>query len=443
MTSSSTLGTSSNLPSLHPASKSTTRVSPGAAHRSGWRRIVAAAFTERSFDVPPDRVMHDRIMHRIGLALGIAGLIAAVVELPEIAEQGRVIPLRWTVFEVLLAFGFFPVLAIVSVTLSTRAIQRTAGIAAVSFLAAMALTPLAYNHPDVEGSSVWLYRVLALGVLAAAIAWRSRLAVGYLFVGSVLSAMANMVVIEDVTFLASVGDFARALGLSALFLWCAIYTRAAADRVDRESAMESSRAALVAGAAARDRERARFAALIHDAVLSTLLDAARAGTESPVLREQADRTLDQLDRCRVETEPDRLDAQSAIGFLRSAVHEVNPGIRFTAHRWSGLDDLHLPVDTAGTIAAALAEAARNSLRHATVVGREVHRRVTVTISAGGIRVVFRDDGAGFDMDRVPADRLGVSVSILGRMRQLAGGAGFVESQPGEGTTVTLVWGGDG
>jgi signal transduction histidine kinase len=73
----------------------------------------------------------------------------------------------------------------------------------------------------------------------------------------------------------------------------------------------------------------------------------------------------------------------------------------------------------------------------------VQRTVTVTISAGGIRVVFRDDGAGFDMSQVPADRLGISVSILGRMRQLAGGAGFVESQPGEGTTVTLVWGSDG
>jgi signal transduction histidine kinase len=101
------------------------------------------------------------------------------------------------------------------------------------------------------------------------------------------------------------------------------------------------------------------------------------------------------------------------------------------------------VDAAGIIAAALAEAVRNSLRHATVPDRAVQRTVTVTVSAGGIRVLFRDDGAGFDLDCVPADRLGISVSILGRMRQLAGGAGFVESQPGEGTTVTLVWGGDG
>ncbi|MEU1544409.1 ATP-binding protein [Nocardia sp. NPDC005745] len=404
-----------------------------------WRRGVVALSREKASEGAADR-----ILRRFGLAIGIAGVIAAVVELPEIADQSRFVPVRWTVVEVVLAFGLFPVLAIVSVGMSRRMIQRVAGAAAVSFLAAMAVVPLAYAVPDAEGAaSVWLYRVLALGVLAAVLAWRPPLAVAYLVVGAAFSALANLVV-RETTALALLGDFARAAGLSALFLWCVIYARAAAARVDRESAIESSRAAAVAGAAARERERARFAALIHDAVLSTLLDASRAGTESPVLRRQAERTLEQLDECRVAGyEPDRLDAQSAIGFLRSAVHEVNPGIRFTTRRWPGFDDLHLPVDAASTIAAALAEAVRNSLRHATVAGREVRRTVTVTISAGGIRVVFRDDGAGFDLSEVPVDRLGISVSILGRMRQLAGGAGFVESEPGEGTTVTLVWGGNG
>ncbi|MEV6321758.1 ATP-binding protein [Nocardia sp. NPDC051787] len=430
MTASSTLDTSS-----HPRSLPLDWLRP-----SRWRRGVVALSREKTSEGAADR-----ILRRLGLAIGVAGVIAAVVELPEIADQSRFVSVGWTVVEVVLGFGWFPVLAVASIALGRRAIQLVAGVAAVSFLAAMAVVPFAYAAPDAEGAaSVWLYRVLALGVLAAVLAWRPPLAVGYLMVGAAFSALANLVVLRETTALALLGDFARAAGLSALFLWCVIYARAAADRVDRESAIESSRAAAIAGAAARERERARFAALIHDAVLSTLLDASRAGTESPVLRRQAERTLEQLDECRVgETEPDRLDAQSAIGFLRSAVHEVNPGIRFTARRWAGFDDLRLPVAAASTIAAALAEAARNSLRHATVAGRDVRRTVTVTISAGGIGVVFRDDGAGFDLREVPVDRLGISVSILGRMRQLAGGAGFVESQPGEGTTVTLVWGGNG
>ncbi|WP_238815451.1 sensor histidine kinase [Nocardia brasiliensis] len=414
-------------------------VSLGRSGPSRWRRGIVAASRQGTYEGASDR-----ILRRFGLAIGIAGVIVAVVELPEIAGQRPYLDAGWTIVTMVLAFALFPVLAVVSLSLSRQLIQLVAGAAAVSFLAALVVIPLSYPHPAPEVSSVWLYRVLALGVLAAVLAWRPLLAVGYLVVGSAVAALSNGLVVPQVTPLVWAGDFVRAAGLCALFLWCAIYAKAAAERVDRESAIESRRAAAVAGAAARDRERARFAALIHDAVLSTLLDASRAGTDSPVLRRQAEQTLERLDECRVgEVEPNRLDAQSAIGFLRSAVHEVNAGVRFTARRWSGIDDLRLPVDAAGTIAAALTEAVRNSLRHATVPGREVQRTVTVTISAGGIRVVFRDDGAGFDMSEVPADRLGISVSILGRMRQLAGGAGFVESQPGEGTTVTLVWGSDG
>nr|WP_139795578.1 ATP-binding protein [Nocardia donostiensis] len=391
-----------------------------------------------------DEGASDRILRRIGLSIGLAGVIAAVMELPEIAAQSRSVPLHWSVIAVILAFGLFPVLALVSLGSSRQVIQRVSGAAAISFFAAMVVLMIVYAAPEEHSSSVWVYRVLALGVLAAALAWPTGLAIAYLVLGSALAALANMFVLPDVSAFTTAGDFARTAGLCALFLWCLVYARAAAARVDHESQVASSRAAAVAGAAARDRERARFAALIHDAVLSTLLDASRAGTESPVLRRQAERTLEQLEAASGgAAEPDLLDAQSAIGFLRSAVTEVNPGIEVTAHRQAGVDDLRLPVQAASTIAAALAEAARNSLRHAAVPGREVRRQVTVTVSAGGLRVVFRDDGAGFDQSRVPGDRLGISVSILGRMRQLAGGAGFVESQPGEGTTVTLMWGGEG
>ncbi|MBH0775200.1 sensor histidine kinase [Nocardia bovistercoris] len=386
----------------------------------------------------------DRILRRLGLTFGLAGVIAGVVEIPEMLDQSRFAPATWSVTLAILAFGPFAVMAAVSVGMSRRVIQVVAGVAATSYVAATALAPLAYGEMTEQTTSLWLYRVFSLGVLAAALAWRPPLAIAYLALAAALAALANRGVLAGGDAWSLAGDFARGAGLSALFLWCAVYARAAAARVDRESAIASSRAAGVAGATARDRERARFAALIHDAVLSTLLDASRGGTESPVLRRQAERTLAQLDEARGgHGGPDRLNAQSAIGFLRAAVHEVNPAVDFTARRWAGHDDLRMPVRAASSVAAALTEAVRNSLRHATMPGRTVRRGVTVTVSAGGIRVIFRDDGAGFDLREVPADRLGISVSILGRMRQLAGGAAFVESEPGEGTTVTLVWGSNG
>ncbi|WP_194289772.1 sensor histidine kinase [Nocardia macrotermitis] len=405
------------------------------------------------------------IMRRLGMSMGLGGVIMGLVTIPEIIEQGHGAPGWWSPVAALLTFGGFPILAAVSARARPAVIRAVSGLTAVSFLVALAITPLAVQPHTLDASSVWLYRMLPLGMLAAALAWRLLWSVVYLLVGSTAVACVNVYLVEQFSAMSALSGLLRASGLASLFLWCVTCARGAGARVDRESAIAGRRAAATAASTARDHERARFAALIHDAVLSTLLDASRGAEDTPagpppvggpkpcpgkaageisVLRRQAQSTLDQLDEIRVDVrEPDVLDARSAVIFLRSAVHEINPGIRFATRTWPGFDDLRMPVAVAGTLAAALGEAVRNSLRHAAIPGRPVHRTVTCTISAGSIRLVFNDDGAGFDVEQVSADRLGISVSILGRMRQLAGGAGFVESQPGEGTTVTLVWGGDG
>jgi signal transduction histidine kinase len=48
----------------------------------------------------------------------------------------------------------------------------------------------------------------------------------------------------------------------------------------------------------------------------------------------------------------------------------------------------------------------------------------------------RDEGKGFDPERVPPDRRGIADSIRGRMQRHGGGA-TVLSTPGEGTEVQL------
>lgn len=409
-------------------------------------RAVAAArvLIPDRVDTRPGAPAVERILRRLGVSVGVGGIIMGLADVPEIAGQSRFTPIWWTPVATVLAFGLFPVLALVSVHARPRTIRIVSGCAAVSFLSAVATMLIWLDTHSIGANSVWLYRMLPLGVLAAAMAWPLLASAGYLLIGSAAVALTNIYLAEEFTAASVSSAFARALGLSALFLWCVVAALWAAARVDRESVAAGAQAAEAAAAIARDNESARFAALIHDAVLSTLLDASRGSEPSNVLRRQAERTLEQLDEIRVESpEPDVLDAGAAVGFLRTAVHEVNPGIRFATRTWPGYDDLRMPVSAARTVAAALAEAVRNSLRHATVPGRRISRTVTCTISAGSIRVTFQDDGAGFDVAAVSADRLGISVSILGRMRQLAGGAGFVESLPGEGTTVTLVWGGDG
>ncbi|AXK88662.1 ATP-binding protein [Nocardia farcinica] len=381
----------------------------------------------------------DRITRRLALAVGLAGTIAAVLDFPELLEHREVAP-DWTAAAAVLAFVLFPVLAAVSIGTNVRVVRQVAGALATCYLVAAAAVSFAYVEPEPEHTASWMFRVFSLGVLAASLAWRPPVSIAYLLGGNVLLAVGNLAVVGDMSALWYLGLLARSTGLCSLFLWCSIYAQAGAARVDRETAEASARAARAAGAAARDRERARFAALIHDAVLSTLLDASRAGTSSPVLREQAARTLAQLDELRVGSGgSERFDADAVAGFLTTAVREVDPGIGVLVRRPPGSAALRMPVDAAGTMAAAAAEAVRNSVRHAGAGDRPVHRGVTVELGPAAARLVLRDDGAGFDPAKVPADRLGVAVSILGRMRSLPGGDAELASRPGQGTTVTLSW----
>ena len=48
--------------------------------------------------------------------------------------------------------------------------------------------------------------------------------------------------------------------------------------------------------------------------------------------------------------------------------------------------------------------------------------VYVEVGPTGVEAFVRDHGAGFDMDDVPDDRLGVRESIIGRMRRHGGTA---------------------
>ena len=69
------------------------------------------------------------------------------------------------------------------------------------------------------------------------------------------------------------------------------------------------------------------------------------------------------------------------------------------------------------LVAGLREALLNAVRHGAPP-------VTVYAEVGptGVEAFVRDHGSGFDLDDVPADRLGVRESILGRMARHGGSA---------------------
>ena len=199
------------------------------------------------------------------------------------------------------------------------------------------------------------------------------------------------------------------------------------------------------------RERAAIAYELHDSLAQTLAS----------LRLQADMLADslagsgvagvpvELARIRATLDSANIELRELIaGFrapvngrdLRAALEEMTA--RYTVR--SGLT-VHLQIDgelpelPAGPqlqVVRIVGEALANACAHS---GGNL-ARVLVRSEAASVRVLVEDDGAGFSMppcDAAPGEHIGLSV-MRERARWL-GGSLAIESEPGEGTRVTLAF----
>lgn len=176
----------------------------------------------------------------------------------------------------------------------------------------------------------------------------------------------------------------------------------------------------------REMERAEIAAHLHDSVLQTLaLIQRRAGNEQDVVR---------LARAQERELRGWLfhDAGRGAGQLSDRIKSVAAEVE---------DLLGNPVevvavgDTAMTEAQeALVQAAREAMLNASRHGGGPVS-VYVEAAASQVDVFVKDRGPGFELKDLPADRLGVRESIIGRMQRHGGAATILSSQ--DGTEVQL------
>jgi signal transduction histidine kinase len=177
----------------------------------------------------------------------------------------------------------------------------------------------------------------------------------------------------------------------------------------------------------REEHRAEVAAHLHDSVLQTLaLIQNRAGASSEIARiaRAQERELREW-----LFEGDAAPTTDCVAEIRSiaAAIELDYPVRFDVVAVG-----ETPDDAPVALVAAAREAMLNAARHA---GGEVS--VYVESSARTVDVFVRDRGPGVDLDTLPADRLGIRESIIGRMAR-AGGTGSVRhGTGGTGTEVHL------
>ena len=184
------------------------------------------------------------------------------------------------------------------------------------------------------------------------------------------------------------------------------------------------------------RERDRIDALVHDSVLTTFLVAANASTEEQEKEAEllAKAAIAKLDTAREpEGSSETISINSLFTALEFAVRRQASDVEVSVE---GPSDFAVPGDVAAAITESTLQALANSLHHA---GKNAQRAVFLKGTKTGIKVVVKDNGKGFRPSRVPKNRLGLKLSIIGRMKSVDGRV-IIDSKIGTGTNVIIEWG---
>ena len=181
-------------------------------------------------------------------------------------------------------------------------------------------------------------------------------------------------------------------------------------------------------------ERDRLARPIHDGVLQVLALVQRDGSElGPAGAQLAALAGEQEAALRNLLSGSRstagaaaeADLRATLNGLSSATIEVS----------APADPVILSAGPAAELTAAVQAAVDNVRQHA---GPGARAWILVEDEGDGVRVTVRDDGVGFEPDRLEeatrSGRLGVEQSMRGRIRDL-GGTMTIKSRPGKGTEV--------
>jgi signal transduction histidine kinase/ligand-binding sensor domain-containing protein len=213
--------------------------------------------------------------------------------------------------------------------------------------------------------------------------------------------------------------------------------RMRAEAALRQSEMEKAVAA----------ERSRLARELHDAVTQTLFSASLIAEVLPRLWAK------NPERGRLQLEEVRLLTRGALAEMRSLLLELRPEalakakmddlLRQLGRAMTGRTGVPVSVDAEvlcplpDEVQVALYRIAQEALNNAAKHAEASQVAVRFHNEAGRAMLTIADDGRGFHVHNIPPERLG-----LGIMEERASAIGAdleIESQPGRGTQIRVVW----
>lgn len=389
-------------------------------------------------DQQRDQTAGLRIQRQFAGFVAVGYLAYAVLTIPAVTTSLPVMDTWWTVLALPVTFGTGIAVGPLSWGAPARRIKAAAAVAVAGYLLTVGSWWFGWNGQILDSDSMWFFLFCGLAAVAAAIAFRPAYAFLVLCVVVSGTVVINYVVRAPQFNGPLVPEMAWAFAFSLIYFAAAVMAMRVAAVLDSTRARAYAATADAAALQARTSERQRFAQLTHDGVMSTLLAAARQGA-SAQLAQQARATLadleDLADRATAISVT-HVSTEEVLARIRAACSAIDPDLSVQAVTTTVSHEPEYPLEVARTLAGAAAEAVRNSRRHA---GAAATTEVNVTAHPGRIGVEITDDGIGFDPRAVPAQRLGIAVSIRGRLHQLTGGTATIESGRGTGTRIVLEW----
>ncbi|TFC32024.1 hypothetical protein E3O53_12105 [Cryobacterium sp. TMT2-18-3] len=382
----------------------------------------------------------ERLARLLYAALGPTALVFGLLCLGAVLEQAWQPRPAWSMAMWQLIFGLPVLLALLSVRAPLRVLRPIALAEGALFVLLLVFWLTVRAEPLPAGADIpWAITLTGVPVMAVAVATRDRTAWAYLVLVCTMSGLLRAATSTDpYPVLVGVEDGLYSFLLLSMLVGLTTMTRRSAGKVDQAATIARVQLVGRADRLARKRERLTIDALVHDSVISTLLMAGRGGTPVPVLSRHAADTLVRLDALRAPLPDPSMPGPQVTRRLEQLAAELAPDAQITSNLPGTLT---VPALAVTALLGAVGEALRNSVAADVQepVWSPVARTLTVASYQGGIRVAVHDNGVGFDPARVPAERLGIAQSIIGRMERLSGGAAAVRSRPGAGTEVVVSW----
>lgn len=314
---------------------------------------------------------------------------------------------------------------------TVRVIMATLAVATT--LLAVGLLVGAITGTALQDRVVWPLSITAVATAAALIAGGIGWALASLVVLTVCMQLLRLAIGGfDFAWLVNDGQAFLSAGLVLVLVGTFLRATRDLDRAVTQAGLAEERRASSNGRRAAGQHAQ---ALVHDDVLATLLLVSQSlSSMRGAIASQAGRVLGRIFALERELDDAPVRRTAFIGRLTGTARRIAPECAVDV-RTAGEDPL-APLDApvAEAFAGATEQALVNSVRHA----GDASRAVTIEADHGDVVVTVSDNGAGFDPGDVPRDRLGISTSIVGRMRAV-GGRASVRSAPGRGTTVRLEW----